>query len=136
MDSYSIAFFVVFGISLYLKTISDYFKPLPLCNAHHSVSCGYRNTEIWKYSNTEIQKYISLLLMEAPSCVQRPSFGLLRIIKLGEEQTLFPTNNNALRQCEMGIALWWSSLNVFVFVFVYVFAGIINVGRRTNFIPH
>ena len=28
--------------------------------------------------------------MEPPSPVQRPSFGLLRIIKLGEEQTLFP----------------------------------------------
>ena len=39
--------------------------------------------------------------MEAPSCVQCPSFGLVRIIKWGEEQTLFRTNN-ALRQCEMG----------------------------------
>ena len=28
--------------------------------------------------------------MEPPSSVQRPSFGLLRIIKLEEEQTLFP----------------------------------------------
>ena len=61
----------------------------------------YENAKIQKMINTE--KYISLLLMEPPSPVQRPSFGLLRIIKLGEEQPLFPTNNEALRQCcEMG----------------------------------
>ena len=44
--------------------------------------------------------------MEPPSSVQCPSFGLLRIIKLGKEQTLFPLTTRTAALPEMGKNFW------------------------------